>query len=781
MYGFLILLPLTLISLVIGWFIGSSSQIADYVEYLTSNVPAQSARLEDIWSNTPLLALIAAHVLAYFIVCFVAVATVRTISAPLPAERPPLLRYFQLFLEIVFVCLPTLVLMWISGKSLLAEWDNWVHWITVGVLFLGLVFSVALTVRRSSLELFATFGEPFRLTKTDAAAIFCVIVIGATIAAFALYPRESAHMVGMFPVLMLATAAVLLLVAAVFSRHSSPVAVISSMITAVLLLHVIDQAVLPIREFRYRTVELAASAAPLPVADVKAQRKIPDLATAFHQWLEHRRPAIDEYVKKGRSYPIFFVSAQGGGMYAAYHPALSLARLTDYCPEFAHHLFGISSVSGGSLGAAVFAELVRQVPAKERGNPAATAVGCSRTTDPMAFSFLQKNVQEFFETDFLSPVIASAILFDVPGFLVPQLRFGTDRAKALEAGFESAWQGLGITDAKGGLAADFLGRWKPDGDSPALFMSTTGVTFGIPVLVSQIDWSFNPTRRLVRRAVTRTRSATEIAPEPGTGIVQTVLDRLRQPPDQLQVGIANLLDFRPDVQMTMSTAVGLSARFPFVTPPASIRRNEKIGIAKGTIFQRTNVLEMTDGGFYDNSGNTIASTLLSNLRRALDRDERLKPFKDQIKFHLIRFVDTPARRQAIAGDGPNFELLVPLIAYNSVRLARGVYLRNPPRDTTATSNVYLLDEWYEGSLNWLLSENTRINIEKRASWIAYGNEVCCEVRHPSVPGVAKRIPLSDEQVKEIEKSGSDITLNLFIPNADDFLHIMQLLNEGAAP
>ena len=59
-------------------------------------------------------------------------------------------------------------------------------------------------------------------------------------------------------------------------------------------------------------------------------------------------------------------------MYAAYHPALSLARLTDQCPEFAHHLFGISSVSGGSLGAAVFAELLRALPshgAEQPGEP----------------------------------------------------------------------------------------------------------------------------------------------------------------------------------------------------------------------------------------------------------------------------------------------------------------------------------------------------------------------------------------------------------------------------
>jgi hypothetical protein len=41
------------------------------------------------------------------------------------------------------------------------------------------------------------------------------------------------------------------------------------------------------------------------------------------------------------------------------------------------------------------------------------------------------------------------------------------------------------------------------------------------------------------------------------------------------------------------------------------------------------------------------------------------------------------------------------------------------------------------------------------------------------------MPLSEEQVKEIEKSGSEITLSLFIPNADDFLGIMRLLNDGA--
>ncbi len=164
---------------------------------------------------------------------------------------------------------------------------------------------------------------------------------------------------------------------------------------------------------------VADKSAELGVADVKAQRKIPDLATAFHQWLEHRRPAIEAYKKKGSAYPVFFVSAQGGGMYAAYHPALSLARLTDQCPEFAHHLFGISSVSGGSLGAAVFAELLRALPATAPNDPASPSTSCSPTRGPEFDNALQTKVGEFFSTDFLSPVIASCIHFRHPEPLRP--------------------------------------------------------------------------------------------------------------------------------------------------------------------------------------------------------------------------------------------------------------------------------------------------------------------------------------------------------------------------
>jgi len=773
MYGFLVLLPLTVISLVIGWLIAGSPQIADYVEYVT-DLPKQAADLSAIWADKRLLAQIAAHVLAYAVLCFVVMATVRTISAPLPHDRPAALRRLQLCLEILFVSLPSAVLIWISARALVGNGNNLIHWFAIGILSIGLITTVAITANRRPLELYCCFVD-YRITKTDAVAALSALLMAATIVAFALYPRESAREVGLFPVLMLATSVTLLAVAAIFSRHVSPVAVISSLISGVLLLNVIDQVVLPGREFRYRQIGLPSTGDKPTVAQVKAQRKILDLTTAFYQWLEHRRPAIEEYKKKGRAYPIILVSAQGGGIYAAYHPALSLARLTDDCPEFAHHLFAIDSVSGGSVGAAVFAELMRVFPKTEQGSPASSATVCSRSGELSKHNFLQTKVQTFFETDFLSPVIARGLLFDAPSLLAPQLRFGHDRAKTLELGFEAAWRKLGLSDAESGLAGDFLERWDPTGPAPALFMATTGVNFGIPVLISQVDWSFNPSRGASFKGKKGSKAELEVR---DAGTLQTVLERLRRPDDQLQVGIANILEFRPDVQLNTSTAIVLSARFPLVTPPGTIKRNDQIALEDGGIFQKVKVLELTDGGFYDNSGSSIARELIRTLNQALDSDDRLKAFKNDVRFHLLRFTDTPAKRQALASEGAHYELVSPLAAYNAVRLSRGVVLANPSR--TTISDVNLLDEWYEGTLNWLLSRSTKRSIEIRSSWYlsnTHENEVCCVVHDPAEPKLTKRIPLSEAQEKEL---AGKVQIQYFIPNAAAFECILEQLNKGAS-
>src|SRR5215467_5023027 len=785
MYGFLVLLPLTLIGVAVGWFIGSSPQVADYIEYAT-DVPDQTKRVQEMWANRELLAnyrlwaKVTMHVMTYAVLCFSLVATVRTISAPLPPDRPAGLRSLQLFLEVVFVALPSAVMLWIIGSDLYGDgdWHNWIEWVAIGVLCVGLIVCIAITAKRLPLELYNCFAPSYQITKTDVVAVLCAILIVGTVAVFATDPISSVHVVGMFPVLMLVTAAAFFAVAAIFSRHASPVAVISSLITTVLFLHFADQTLFPVREFRHGKVALS-SGGKLTVEQAKEQRKIPDLTTAFQQWLEYRRPAIEEYKKKGRAYPVFFISAQGGGIYAAYHPAISLARLADYCPEFAHHLFGISSVSGGSLGAAVFAELMRSLSPAERGDPASPVMGCSRLRMPEDYQVLQRKVDSFFGTDFLSPVIASALLFDDPTMLVPQLRFGYDRARALENGFEAAWRNHALSGPDVGLSSDFLGRWEATMAAPALFMSTTAVNFGIPVLISQVDWSYNPSAGVVTK---RTRKDPAAALHvKSSGLLQTVLDRLDRPADELEIGVANILNFRPDVQLTTSTAVVLSARFPVVTPPGIIARNDEIEVNPGGIYQKIRELQLTDGAFYDNSGGIVAREIINYLRKRLDDDPKLQPFKNDIRFHLIRFTDTPAKRQAIASPKAHIEMVAPFAAYDAVRVSRGVVLATP--GATSVSNIYLLDEWYEGTLNWLLSNRTKTHVNKRSSWLkGSGNEVCCEVQYASSQSRPERIPLPEDQAEELKRTPTPrLSVAKFVPNKEHFDRIFQALTFGVQP
>jgi hypothetical protein len=779
MYGFLVLLPLTIISVLIGAFILLSPQLADYVVFITEvNQPEGKTVWQYFLDNMPYWTRIASHLVAYCIMCFVLIATVRTVSNPLPVDRPAALRFFQLALEAIFVTVPTLVLLWISGRAWWEDTSNPLLALTVGVLCIGFVANVFITARRYPLELYGSSLRPPSVTKPDLMAALSLLIIAGVVVAFAFEPRNSADIVGMFPVLMLASAVAFLAVAAIFSRRTSPVAVLSALITGVLCLHILDWA-MPDREFRHTVASphgnVAAKARPDDVAEIKAQRKLLDLPTAFRAWLEHRKPAIEAYHAQGRAYPIFFVSAQGGGMYAAYHPALSLARLADSCPEFAHHVFGISSVSGGSLGAAVYAETIRTLRQEGPHDPSAARVGCSDVGAPTKINTpIEGHVRRFFETDFLSPVIASAFIFDIPSLIIPQLRFGQDRARALETGFETAWKRLAISRPADGLAANFYERWDPTGLSPALFMATTGVNFGIPILLSQIDYS--RIQAMLLTAKKRTTKERVAAPEgEDSELIKSVRERFSQTQETLQVGIGNVLDFRPDLQMTTSTAVVLSARFPFVTPPGLIHENKDIPKGRG-LFRNIKSLELTDGGFYDNSGGYVARDIIAAMQHLLDTDPSFDSFKNSVFIHWIRFTDTPTRRLVTASEGGHHEFVTPIAAFDAVRQSRGVLSQSAP-PKTGVSFIYLLDDWYQGTLNWLLSNKTKTAIEKRSSWLTgYENTECCLVTDAAT-NVTRRIPLTQEQMPELEKAG--FKLDPLVPNAGQFNRIRRLVDKGA--
>ncbi len=102
-----------------------------------------------------------------------------------------------------------------------------------------------------------------------------------------------------------------------------------------------------------------------------------------------------------KPYPAFIISAEGGGIYAAAAASLFLAKLQDDCPRFTQHVFAISGVSGGAIGATIFKSLSELSPAPS--DPEASQAGCPllKTKRPMT-----EAVKKIMEQDHFSPVVS---------------------------------------------------------------------------------------------------------------------------------------------------------------------------------------------------------------------------------------------------------------------------------------------------------------------------------------------------------------------------------------
>ena len=140
----------------------------------------------------------------------------------------------------------------------------------------------------------------------------------------------------------------------------------------------------------------------------------------FAAWLKSR-PDRDRYDR----YPVFMVSAEGGGIRAAYWTALVLATLQERTPDFAAHVFSISGVSGGSLGAGLFGALM------------------SLSTVPVCnvpeMDGLPACIDAFLAQDFFTPILAALLTGDLPQRFMPWPMERLDRARALERAWTSAW------------------------------------------------------------------------------------------------------------------------------------------------------------------------------------------------------------------------------------------------------------------------------------------------------------------------------------------------------
>lgn len=346
-----------------------------------------------------------------------------------------------------------------------------------------------------------------------------------------------------------------------------------------------------------------------------------DVADAFEEWYNLRIDKDqDEFKKQG--YPVYIVAAQGGGIYAAAQAVQFLTKLHTTCKRFAQHLFAISGVSGGSVGAALYAALTDEFKATTHQCRSIEVLGLGSPRVPQ----MKRAQQSAFELvrndyDFLSPLVASALFPDfAQRFFWPPLP-ALSRARALEQSIELGWEDIAAKRFKGtgrgALRNGILASWNPGGLKPALFFNTTEVGSG-------------------RRRI--------IAPFRYDAKFRTD---------------AQFLPLSEDYDVPLSVAAVASARFPWLTPAAWFWGNNDAAPlpANGEVAK----FHVVDGGYFENSGVTTAVEIINRLQL------RAQVCCKNARFYLIVLTSGEYSKDQ---SGAFSEAVSPVVALFNTRTAR---------------------------------------------------------------------------------------------------------------
>jgi hypothetical protein len=378
------------------------------------------------------------------------------------------------------------------------------------------------------------------------------------------------------------------------------------------------------------------------------------------------------------------VAAQGGGIYAAMHAAHFLSYMQARCPNFAHHLFAISGVSGGSVGAATFAAAMKD--AEQRGGVKIPDTGCAdrRGEDDPAINAVQA-----LDGDFWSPLQAMWLFPDLLQQFLPLRVEVFDRARALEHGLEASWQrivtqtdlyGPRIQDKTANTMAEpFLSLWPQGFDkslfTPALVLNTTEVDSGRRRLISPFTFEGLTDLRFFPLSCKSVGTAQE-------GKIESV---------------------------PLSTAAVLSARFPWVTPSGWYYDPSEQGEC---ISPERSSTKLSDGGYFEASGVATALDLAHSLKSIIDQ----RGMNVDIKLVILTSGSFASDN---AADGLN-EALDPIRTMLNASEARGYIevgraeradFARAAEQSGAVLKLKLDEKGYPLPLGWSLSDVTRYLIQ----------------------------------------------------------------------
>lgn len=308
-------------------------------------------------------------------------------------------------------------------------------------------------------------------------------------------------------------------------------------------------------------------------AELARAQARPTLEEHLADWLQaHRSTAAG----RGQPYPLLVAAAEGGGIRAALWTALALGELQSRIPSLPCDLFAIVGVSGGALGAATYAAMLADDPPDCTNEPAAAA-----RLQALAQHYTRK-ASAAFAQDLLAPAAAGLFFPDLLQRFLP-LALLPDRQTYLEDAWERAW--ADAEPAMAGLDRPFLSLFpEPRRASlPALFLVASEVEGGRRWITSNVRIDKN----------SFADAADTLA---GAEIVDT--DDLRR------------LTPKP---FPVSAAAGMSARFPYVSPPGTLHFEAgQLDSSGQTLAERT--YHVLDGGVVEASGAATAGEILLALR-----------------------------------------------------------------------------------------------------------------------------------------------------------------------
>jgi hypothetical protein len=313
-----------------------------------------------------------------------------------------------------------------------------------------------------------------------------------------------------------------------------------------------------------------------PDVSTSATRASVSLEQGFNEWLTSRND-LGSYLDVGNPYPIFIVTSEGGGGYAAAHAELFLSKLQAKCPNFAQHLFALVGVSGGAVGNALFqAALPNTVNEPREYKECSVADVPERVVDTLA-------------SDHLSPVLAAALFQDLPNNLSHGAFGPYDRSEALGDSLSRA-----IWNAPANRGPLFWNSFWLDappapgqtlGERPALIFASTNATSGKRYVFAPFVFPFNDYRSRFEEFVLDMNWNDE-----GKWVRQE------------------------DIEMV--DAAVAAASFPWVTPSRALSGRDN------------DIISLVDGGYLDNSGAETARDVVAAITN-MDRDTALM-FRDDI-------------------------------------------------------------------------------------------------------------------------------------------------------